>query len=435
MRTIDWSKLSEASRSSALKRPPVSRSAELRSKTARILADVRKRGDVAVLQYTRRFDGVALKSLKVPPTEIRAAYRKVAAADLAAIKEAARRIALFHREQTPRPYSKEISKGIVCERRFVPVQKVGLYAPGGSAPLPSTVLMLGIPARIAGCPVRILATPPRKDLTIDPHILVAADLVGIKDIYKMGGAQAIAAMAYGTRTVPKTDKIFGPGNPWVTEAKIQVSGEAGGAACEFPAGPSEVLVIADAKADPAFVASDLLAQAEHGESSQVVLVSNSQALIAAVGPEIESQIQILPRASIIRAALSKSLIIRVRDLDEAFRVSNRYAPEHLILHIPQPRRWLPKIAHAGSVFLGSWSPEAAGDYASGPNHVLPTYGFAKAYGGVTVESFVKSMTVQELSRDGLRALGPVVERLASVECLQAHKESISLRLGRMAERA
>lgn len=434
MKTVDWSKLSEAGRSEALNRPPVSRSAELRMKVARIIADVRRRGDAAVLQYTRRFDGVTLKVLKASRTEIRAAYREVEAADLAAMREAARRIAIFHREQAPRPFSKQISRGIVCERRFVPIQRVGLYAPGGSAPLPSTVLMLGVPARIAGCPVKILATPPRKDLTIDPHILVAADLVGIKDVYKMGGAQAIAAMAYGTRTVPKTDKIFGPGNPWVTEAKIQVSTEAGGAACEFPAGPSEVLVIADAGADPAFVASDLLAQAEHGESSQVVLVSNSMVLIEAVRTAVAIQIQILPRAPIIRAALLKSLMIRVRDLDEAFRVSNRYAPEHLILHISRARRWMPKIKHAGSVFLGPWSPEAAGDYASGPNHVLPTYGFAKAYGGVTVESFMKSMTVQELSRKGLRSLGPVVERLASLECLQGHKESISLRLGRMAGR-
>jgi histidinol dehydrogenase len=288
--------------------------------------------------------------------------------------------------------------------------------------------MLGIPAKIAGCPVKILATPPRKDSTIDPHILAAADLIGIKDIYKMGGAQAIAAMAYGTRTVPKTDKIFGPGNPWVTEAKIQVSSDAGGAACEFPAGPSEVLVIADAGADPDFVASDLLAQAEHGPSSQVVLVSSSAPLISAVKSAISRQIQVLPRAPIIRSALSKSLMIRVRDLAEAFRVSNRYAPEHLILHTPRPRTWMPKIMHAGSVFLGAWSPEAAGDYASGPNHVLPTYGFARAYGGVTVDSFMKSMTVQRLSRDGLRSLGPVVERLAALEYLQGHKNSISIRL-------
>ncbi|MBI3506878.1 MAG: histidinol dehydrogenase [Proteobacteria bacterium] len=431
MNILDWSKLSAVERRRALARPPVSRSEALRSGVARILKAVRAGGDAALLEFTRRFDGVRLASLRVSASELRAAEKAVSAADKRAMREAARRIETFHRPQIPKPYSVEVSAGVECGRRHVPIQSVGLYVPGGSARLPSTVLMSGVPARLAGCPRRVLATPPRKDGSIDPHILVAARLVGIDEVFKLGGAQAIAALAYGTRTVPKVDKIFGPGNAWVTEAKIQAAGDPAGAACEFPAGPSEVLVVADAGADPRLAASDLLAQAEHGPDSQAVLLSDDRALLEAAAPELKSQMRALPRADIVRRALAHSRLILVRDVREAIDVSNLYAPEHLILHVARPRAWLERIVHAGSVFLGPWSPEAAGDYASGPNHVLPTYGLARAYGGLTVESFMKSMTVQELSPQGLRELGPVVERLAEIEGLRGHARSVTLRLEKL----
>lgn len=435
MKKLDWAGLGEKERAGALRRPAISRSPGLRRQVAMTIAAVRRRGDAAVKEFTRRYDKAALKSLKVGPGELNAAYKRVAPADLAALKEAVRRVSLFHQKQLPKPYSIEIAKGVLCRRRFVPLEKVGLYVPGGSAPLPSTVIMLGVPARIAGCPVKVLATPPRPDGSIDPHILAAARLVGVTDIYKAGGAQAIAALAYGTRTIPKTDKIFGPGNPWVAEAKIQASQDPDGAACDFPAGPSEVLVIADAAADPVFVAGDLLAQAEHGPDSQVVLLAASSALLQAVSAQLNRQLRSLPRAAIARAALAKSLMIRVRDVAQAFEVSNRYAPEHLILHLANPRRWVDRITNAASVFLGPWSPESVGDYAGGPNHCLPTYGFARSHGGLTVESFMKSMTFQELTAEGLAKIGPVVERLALVEGLQAHKEAVSLRLKRLQEAA
>lgn len=435
MKILDWASLGETGRAAALRRPAASSSVALRRKVAAIVADVRRRGDEAVRSLTKRHDGATLKSLRVTPAELRAAHGAVAPADLEAMKEAVRRVRGFHRLQLPRPYSTQIGQGILCERRFVPIQRVGLYVPGGTAPLPSTVIMLGVPASLAGCPITALATPPRRDGSIDPHILAAAGLVGIEDVFKMGGAQAIAALAFGTRTVPKTDKIFGPGNPWVTEAKIQVAADPEGAACDFPAGPSEVLVIADAAANPAFVAADLLAQAEHGPDSQVLLLSDSPALLSAAAAELERQLPLLPRAAIAREALLKSRLIRVRDLGQALALSNLYAPEHLILNVRKARRWLGDVVNAGSVFIGPWSPESVGDYAAGPNHCLPTYGFARAYGGLSVESFMKSMTTQELTAQGLGRLGPVVERLAAIEGLGAHKEAVSIRLRRPKERS
>ena len=434
MKILDWASLGEAGRAAALRRPAVSSSSGLRRQVAATIADVRRRGDDAVRALARRYDGAALKSVKVSPAEMAAAMRSVATEDLAAMKKAVRRVTAFHRLQRPRPYAAELGRGVLCERRFVPVQRVGLYVPGGRAPLPSTVIMLGVPALIAGCPVKVLSTPPRRDGSIDPHILAAARLVGITDVFKIGGAQAIAALAYGTQSVPKTDKIFGPGNPWVTEAKVQAAADPEGAACDFPAGPSEVLVIADAAADPAFVAADLLAQAEHGPDSQVILLSDSAALLRGAAEELRRQLPALARAAIARAALLKSRLIRVRGLGQAFALSNLYAPEHLIINVRNARRWLGDVVNAGSVFLGPWSPESVGDYAAGPNHCLPTYGFARAYGGLSVESFMKSMTTQELSAQGLRRLGPVVERLAAVEGLGAHKEAVSLRLRRLRER-
>jgi histidinol dehydrogenase len=315
-----------------------------------------------------------------------------------------------------------------CERRFVPIRKVGLYVPGGSAPLPSTVVMLGTPAAIAGCEVRALATPPRPDGTIDPHILVAAKMLGITDIFKMGGAQAIAALAYGTRTVPRVDKIFGPGNSWVTEAKLQVARDPAGAACDIPAGPSEVMVIADGSANARFVAADLLAQAEHGPDSQVILVGSSRALVEEVAAELEAQLERTPRREIARKALARSVLILVDRLSDALDICNEYAPEHLILHVDDARRYAEGIRNAGSVFIGAFTPETAGDYASGTNHVLPTYGFARAFGGLTTESFLKSITFQEITPHALAELGPVLMRLAGIEGLEAHANAVRVRL-------
>ena len=319
--------------------------------------------------------------------------------------------------------------GVLCERVSHPIDAVGLYVPAGTAPLPSAAIMLAVPAAIAGCPTRILCTPPRPDGTADPAVLTAASRAGVTDIFKAGGAQAIAAMAYGTETVPKVCKIFGPGNAWVTCAKSLVSGDAAGAAIDLPAGPSEVLVIADANASAEFVASDLLAQAEHGTDSQVVLVTDSHQLARAVAAELDEQLATLSRADIARAALGNSRLIVVDDLRTAVEVSNAYAPEHLILQVDGARELLPAVRNAGSVFVGQWTPESVGDYCSGTNHVLPTYGFARNYNGLGLDQFLRLMTVQELSREGLANLGDAVVRLAALEGLDAHAAAVTRRLG------
>ena len=318
--------------------------------------------------------------------------------------------------------------GVVCERISHAIDAVGLYVPAGTAPLPSAAIMLAVPAAIAGCPLRILCTPPRPDGSADPAVLVAATRAGVADIFKVGGAQAIAAMAYGTKSIPRVGKIFGPGNAWVTCAKSLVSADPEGAAIDMPAGPSEVLVIADTQASPEFVAADLLAQAEHGVDSQVVLVTTCAALASSVRDELATQLDQLSRADIARAALENSRIITVRDLDTAAEVSNRYAPEHLILQIAAPRDLLPKLRNAGSVFLGQWTPESVGDYCSGTNHVLPTYGFATTYSGLGLDQFMRHMTLQELTRDGLENLGEAVVTLADLEGLDAHAAAVSRRL-------
>ena len=318
--------------------------------------------------------------------------------------------------------------GVVCERVSHALDAVGLYVPAGSAPLPSAAVMLAVPAAIAGCPVRVLCTPPGPDGRADPAVLVAASRAGIADIYKIGGAQAIAAMAFGTASVPRVSKIFGPGNAYVTCAKTLVSSQPGGAAIDMPAGPSEVLVIADANADAAYVASDLLAQAEHGPDSQVLLVTTSDSLAARVQRQTAQQLAALPRAAIARAALANSRIVVVDDLATAIGISNRYAPEHLILQVDNARDFLADIRNAGSVFLGPWTPESVGDYCSGTNHVLPTYGNARAYSGLGVDQFMRYMTVQELSREGLEDIGGAVTRLASLEGLDAHAAAVAMRL-------
>ena len=428
MKRIDWNALDEQARSEALARPAQTRAAALRDGVARIIADVRVRGDAALRELSAKYDRCALTVLEVADAEFAAAEAALDPALKAAIREAAARIETFHRAAAPQPIGVDTAPGVRVERMLRPISRVGLYVPAGSAPLPSTALMLGVPARIAGCCEVVLCSPARADGRCDDAVLYAARLTGVHKVFKLGGAQAIAAMAYGTASVPKCDKLFGPGNAWVTEAKLQVSSEPDGAAIDMPAGPSEVLVIADAAANPAFVAADLLSQAEHGPDSQVILLSDSAALLDRVALEVERQCAELPRAEIARQALAQSRLIAVASLAQAVEVSNRYAPEHLILQVTTPRRLLDGIASAGSVFLGAWTPESVGDYCSGSNHVLPTYGYARSYSGVSVASYQKQITVQELSADGLRGIGPCTATLAAAEQLESHRRAVTLRL-------
>ena len=435
MKRIDWNQLDAAGRREALARPAVAQAATLRADVARLIAQVRADGDATLRALTRRFDGVEVGELRVTAAEFDAAIAALSPDLKAAIDEAAARIEAFHRAAAPQPVSVDTAPGVRCERILRPIDRVGLYVPAGSAPLPSTALMLGVPARIAGCAQVVLCSPPRADGTCDPAVLYAARRCGIEAVFKLGGAQAIASMAYGTGSVPKCDKLFGPGNAWVTEAKQQVSLDAEGAAIDMPAGPSEVLVIADAHADPRFVAADLLSQAEHGPDSQVVLVTDTPAQVDAVLAAVDAQVAVLPRRETALRALSASRAVVVADLAQAFAVSNEYAPEHLILQVREPRQWLPLVSNAGSVFLGAWTPESVGDYCSGTNHVLPTYGHARAYSGVSVASFVKAITVQELSREGLATIGPCTMILARAEGLGAHERAVSLRLAAMEDAA
>ena len=428
MKRIDWNQLDAAGRREALARPALAQSANLRADVARVIAQVRADGDATLRALTRRFDGVELGDLRVSGSEFDAAIATLAPELKAAIDEAAARIEAFHRAAAPQPVVLETAPGVRCERMLRGIDRVGLYVPAGSAPLPSTALMLGVPARIAGCAQVVVCSPPRPDGSCDPAVLYAARRCGIEAVFKLGGAQAIAAMAYGTGSVPKCDKLFGPGNAWVTEAKQQVSLDAEGAAIDMPAGPSEVLVIADAHADPRFVAADLLSQAEHGPDSQVVLVTDAPAQIDAVLAAVAAQVAELPRRATAEKALASSRAIRVADLAQAFAVSNEYAPEHLIVQVREPRQWLSQVRNAGSVFLGAWTPESVGDYCSGTNHVLPTYGHARAYSGVSVASFQKAITVQQLTRTGLATIGPCAMTLARAEGLAAHERAVSLRL-------
>jgi len=429
---LDWAALDESRRREALARPAQSRGDDLRQGVARIVAEVRARGDAALRELSARYDRCALQAIEVGPAEFDQAEAALAPELKDAILEAAARIEAFHRAAAPQPVALDTAAGVRVERMLRPVAKVGLYVPAGSAPLPSTALMLGVPARIAGCREVVLCSPARADGRCDEAVLYAARVTGVHRVFKLGGAQAVAAMAYGTESVPKCDKLFGPGNAWVTEAKLQVSSDPEGAAIDMPAGPSEVLVIADAQADPVFVAADLLSQAEHGPDSQVILLSDSTELLDRVEREVRRQCAELPRAQIAAQALSRSRLIAVGSLAEAVAVSNRYAPEHLILQVAEPRALLAAVESAGSVFLGAWTPESVGDYCSGSNHVLPTYGYAKSYSGVSVASFQKQITVQQLSADGLRAIGPCTATLAAAEQLEAHRRAVTLRLAALA---
>lgn len=428
MNRYDWHKLTRSERNAALTRPAARTSDEVRSDVAALIARVRAEGDAALYDLAERFDGVRLDALEVDAAGIDAAEAELDDSARRAIRDAAANIERFHAPQRPSALDIETAEGVRCERLTRPLPCVGLYVPAGSAPLPSTALMLGVPARLAGCPTRVLCSPPQADGRVDAAVLYAARIAGVERVFRIGGAQAIAAMAYGTETVPKVNKIFGPGNAWVTEAKAQVDQDPNGAGRDFPAGPSEVLVIADGDAKPAFVASDLLAQAEHGPDSQVLLVTTSAALADAVEREVEVQKARLGRAAIVDGALEHSSIILVEDIESAIAVSNAYAPEHLILQVAEARRWLPYVEAAGSVFLGPWTPESLGDYCSGTNHVLPTYGFAHRNSGLGVADFMRSMTVQEASPAGLSRIGPTAATLAALEGLDAHGASVSLRL-------
>lgn len=393
-----------------------------------IIAAVRSRGDEALRELSQRFERAPREQLRVSDAEVDAACARLGDDIKGAIEAAIANIRTFHAAQVQPVVRVETQPGVLCELRTQPISRVGLYVPGGSAPLPSTVMMLAIPASLAGCREVVLCTPsPASD-----EILFAARACGVRQVFAIGGAQAIAAMAYGTQTIPKVDKIFGPGNAYVTEAKGQVSRDWRGAAIDMPAGPSEVLVIADESANPAFVASDLLSQAEHGPDSQVVLVTTSASLADAIGSEIQAQLADLSRRDIAEQALKASLVIHCDNLEEACAISNAYAPEHLIVQTRAPRDLLDKLENAGSIFLGAWTPESVGDYASGTNHTLPTYGYARTCSSLGLADYQRRYTVQELTADGIRGLGPIVQRIAQAEGLDAHKHAVTLRLNALA---
>ncbi|KHT53482.1 histidinol dehydrogenase [Alteromonas macleodii] len=425
---ITWSSLSANEKKQALARPAMANSQQLKKTVGDIITRVEAEGDAAVLDYTRKFDCPDLTNLVLSQDDIDALAAKVTPEVASAIDTAFNNIKAFHEAQMPSDIALTTTPGVKCELRFTALDAVGLYIPGGSAPLPSTVLMLGVPALVAGCENKLLCTPPNKEQLIAPEIAYAARKCGIDKIFLCGGAQAIAAMALGTETIPQVDKIFGPGNSFVTEAKQQVSQRADGAAIDMPAGPSEVLVLADEFANPEFVAADLLSQAEHGPDSQAILVSNSATLIEEAKAAVERQLATLSRAEIARPAMENARYILADSIEQAIEASNAYAAEHLIVQIENARDYLPKIKYAGSIFLGPWSPESAGDYASGTNHVLPTYGYAKNYSSLGLLDFMRRYTIQELSADGMRNLGPAIMALAAAEGLDAHEQAVALRM-------
>lgn len=408
-----------------LKRPVLNMET-LRGTVCEVLDKVKTEGDKAVIEYEKRFDKVQLESLAVTEEEMKEAEKNVPIELKVAILLAQRNIYTFHKKQKFEGKKVETMEGVTCWQKAVGIEKVGLYIPGGTAPLFSTVLMLAVPARVAGCKEIVLCTPPNKEGKIHPAILYAAQVSGVSKIFKAGGVQAIGAMAYGTESVPKVFKIFGPGNQYVMAAKQQVSLH--DVAIDMPAGPSEVEVIADETANPAFVAADLLSQAEHGVDSQVVLITTSDKLLNEVEYEVQHQLSRLPRWQMAEKSLENSKLILVKDMEEAIAMTNEYAPEHLIIETSNYMELAEKVVNAGSVFLGSYTPESAGDYASGTNHTLPTNGYAKAYSGVSLDSFIRKITFQEINRDGIQNIGPAIEVMAANEQLDAHKNAVSIRL-------
>jgi histidinol dehydrogenase len=428
MQILDWNSLETDGRRAALARPRLESMHDIEQLARSIIREVRRDGDAALLRFAERFDRARLAALQVSPAEFDFAETQLDATQVAAIGTAIDNVRRFHAAQLAPPLAMDVMPGVRCERVFRPIPAVGLYVPAGSAPLPSTVIMVAVPALLAGCPQRVLCTPPAADGRANAAVLVAARRCGIEQVFKAGGAQAVAALAYGTASVPKVDKIYGPGTALTTAAKQIVAADPEGAACDLPAGPSEVLVIADEAASPAFVAADLLAQAEHDVRAQALLVTTSAPLAAAVAAEFDRQRGALSRRSILQESAANCRAIVVADLATALAVSNQYAPEHLIVQTRAPRELLDGVTSAGSVFLGAWSPESMGDYCSGTNHVLPTYGYARAYSGLSLTDFQKRMTVQELSAAGIRALGPVAETLAALEGLDAHARAVTIRL-------
>ncbi|EKM0365393.1 histidinol dehydrogenase [Cronobacter turicensis] len=428
---VDWNTCSAQAQRELLMRPAISASESITRTVAEILDNVKARGDAALREYSAKFDKTDVAALNVTPEEIDAAAARLDDKVKQAMAVAVANIEKFHRAQQLAPVDIETLPGVRCQQVTRPVASVGLYIPGGSAPLFSTVLMLATPARIAGCKRVVLCSPP----PIADEILYAAKLCGVQEVFQAGGAQAIAALAFGTESVPKVDKIFGPGNAFVTEAKRQVSQRLDGAAIDMPAGPSEVLVIADSGATPDFVASDLLSQAEHGPDSQVILLTPDAAMAQAVADATARQLEALPRAETARQALSASRLIVARDLAQCVEISNQYGPEHLIIQTRNARDLVDGITSAGSVFLGDWSPESAGDYASGTNHVLPTYGYTATSSSLGLADFQKRMTVQELTPAGFSALAETIETLAAAEQLTAHKNAVTLRVAALKEQA
>lgn len=424
MKISYWQQCSDKQQQALLMRPAIAASDTISQAVTTILEQVKQDGDKALIALSNKFDKVQIKQIKLTEAEIKAATARVNQELKQAMQLAVSNIKKFHQAQVKPAINVETMPGINCQLVTRPIDSVGLYIPGGSAPLFSTVLMLATPAKIAGCRKVILCSPP----PIADEILYAAELCGISEIYQLGGAQAIAAMAFGTESVPKVDKLFGPGNAFVTEAKRQVSQRLDGAAIDMPAGPSEVLVIADSLANPAFIAADLLSQAEHGPDSQVVLLTPDEKIAQAVSTEVDKQLSTLSRHEIAQKALQESRLIVTKDLEECVTISNRYGPEHLIIQTRNADDLVDKINSAGSIFLGDWSPESAGDYASGTNHVLPTYGYTATYSSLGLADFQKRMTVQKLTQEGLKEIGHAVELMAEAEQLTAHKQAVSLRL-------
>lgn len=405
---------------------PVIDTQNLDEKVMQILEDVKNEGDRALQHYTLKFDHIHLEHFRISHKEIEDARKMVPNGLKTAIDTAAANIKKFHSSQLPADPVIETMKGVNCWRQKVAIEQVGLYIPGGSAPLFSSILMLGIPALIAGCSRIVLCTPSSADGTVHPAILYTASYLGIYEIYKVGGAQAIAAMAYGTESIPKVDKVFGPGNQYVTKAKELI--QKAGIPIDLPAGPSEVLIIADSYADADFIAADLLSQAEHGADSQVVLLTDTEEMLNSIDESLKKQLQKLPRASIAARALKNSFSVYFSSIAECIEFSNAYAPEHLIMAVEDAQQYCPQILHAGSVFLGRYSCESAGDYASGTNHTLPTNGYARSYSGVSTDSYIKRISFQEITEEGLLNIGNTIEIMAEAEALEAHKNAVSIRL-------
>jgi histidinol dehydrogenase len=425
---VNWQNLSTQQQKNVLERPAIANNALLSTQVTNILAQIKIKGDTALFDLTEKFDGIRLQTLKVKPAQIEEATKTLSAKRLAAIKKAYQQIKRFHKAQVTTDISVETCPGVRCTLKTEAIESVGLYIPAGSAPLPSTVLMLGVPAQLANCPRVVLVCPPNKQGKLADEVLVAAKLCNISEIYTVGGAQAIAALAYGTETINAVHKVFGPGNRYVTEAKKQLAQQVAGFAIDMPAGPSELLIIGDKSSNPAYIAADLLSQAEHGSDSQVILLSASEKLLNDVATQLSQQLPLLSRAKIAKQALQQSRLILTKDIEQAIEISNQYGPEHLIVQTEKPQLLLSKLRNAGSIFVGQYTPESAGDYASGTNHVLPTYGYSKVISSLSLADFSRRYTVQELTRSGLANLSECIIELTDAEGLDAHKRAVTIRL-------